>query len=102
MNIYLMYFFIIAITILLFLIIKDKVKALKLTGILTISSSVLLIAIIFIIKIIVNKSVTFINISSITNYIFMKFVYTSVILLTLGLIEILISKYIYRKRKVQG
>ena len=102
MNIYLMYFFTITITILLFLTIKDKIKALKLTGILTISSSILLITLIFIIKIIINSSVTIVNISSITNYIFMKFAYTSIILLILGLSEILISKYIYNKRKTQG
>ena len=55
----------------------------------------------FIIKIMLNTNVTIINISTITNYIFLKFVYTSLILFIIGLIEILISKYIYAKRVPQ-
>lgn len=98
MNIYIMYLLIIIITCLFFIIIKDKLKALKLTGIITLSSSIFLIVLTFIIKIIINSSITFINISNITDYLFMKFVYTSLILLIIGIIEILISKYLNSKR----
>lgn len=102
MMLYFMYLLILALTFVLFIIIKDKSKALKLTGILTISSSLLLISLTFIAKLLLNSSINIINISSITNYIFMKFVYTSIILLTLGLIELFISKYINSRKKARA
>ena len=95
MILYIMYGLIILITIAFFLVIKDKVKALKLTGILTISSAILLIILMLIIKILINNVVTMINISSVTNYLFNKFLYTSLILFLIGLSEIMISKLIY-------
>ena len=98
MNIYLIYFLILILTTIFFIIIKDKIKALRLTGVLTIISSIVLISLIFIIKIILNNNITFINISILTNYLFKKFTYTSLILFILGMIEILISKYILSKR----
>lgn len=98
MNLYLMYFLILILTLIFFALIKDKIKALRLTGILTISSSILLIVLTFIIKIIINTNVTMINISTITNYVFQKFVYTSIILFILGMTEILVSKYIYQRK----
>ena len=98
MNIYLIYFLIIILNIIFFIIIKDKIKALRLTGILTIISSILLIVLTFIIKTILNSNITFINVSILTNYIFKKFTYTSLILFILGIIEILISKYILSRK----
>ena len=100
MNIYIIYLSIIILTFILFILIKDKLKALRLTGILTISSSLLLVVLSFIIKIILNRNITTINISNITNYLFIKFIYTSLILFILGIIEILLSKYIYSKRNI--
>ena len=99
MTLYFMYLLILIITFLLFIIIKDKTKALKLTGI---SSSILLVILTFITKIIINISVTTINISSITNHIFKKFLYTSLILFIIGLAEIMISKYIHTKKRVKA
>ena len=100
MNIYLMYFLIIVITTIIFLLIGDKIKAIRLSGILTISSSILLIITTFIIKIFINNSINFVNLSFITNYLFIKFIYTSIILLIIGLLEILISKYMYKKNTI--
>jgi len=100
MNVYLMYLLILILTSILFLIIKDKKKALKLTGILTISSAILLLTLIFIIRIILNTSVTSINISTITNYLFIEFANTSLILFILGVIEIIISKYIFIRKSI--
>ena len=74
MNLYLIYLSIIILTLIFFILIKDKIKALKLTGILTMSSSILLIILSFIIKIILTSNITTINISTITNYIFVKFI----------------------------
>ncbi len=102
MNIYIMYISIIILTIFFFIIIKDKLKALKLTGILTILSSILLILVSFIIKIMLIKNITTINISNITNYIFRKFISTSLILFIIGLIEILISKHLIRNEINRG
>lgn len=101
MKLYLMYLLIFILTILLFIIIKDKTKALKITGIVTISSALLLIVLTLITKLIVSNTITAINISTITNYLFVKFVYTSLILFIIGLIEILISKYIHTKKVTQ-
>lgn len=99
MSLYIMYGLIILVTILLFIIIKDKIKALRITGILTISSSLLLIVLALIAKFIINTSVTSINLSSITNYLLMKFASTSLVLFVIGLIEIIISKCIYLTKK---
>lgn len=99
MSLYIMYGLIILVTILLFIIIKDKIKALRITGILTISSSLLLIVLALIAKFIINTSVTSINLSSITNYLLMKFASTSLALFVIGLIEIIISKCIYLTKK---
>lgn len=102
MNIYIMYLLIILITVMFFVIIKDKIKALRLTGILTLSSSILLIVLSFIVKIILNSSITSINISVITDYLFIKFVNTSLTLFFVGISEILLSKYIYSKKRVKA
>ena len=99
MSLYIMYGLIILATIILFIIIKDKIKALRITGILTISSSLLLIVLALIAKFIINTSVTSINLSSITNYLLMKFASTSLALFVIGLIEIIISKCIYLTKK---
>jgi len=101
MNIYLLYALTLILTIILFVIIKDKIKALKVTGIITLSSSLFLITLALIVKIILNTNITSINISVITNYIFLKFINTSLTLFIIGLIEILISKYINAKRVPQ-
>lgn len=98
MKLYLMYLLIFVLTSILFIIIKDKIKALKITGIVTISSSILLIVLTLIIKLIITNKFTGINISSITNYLFLRFVYTSLILFVIGIIEIIISKYLISKR----
>lgn len=98
MKLYLMYILILILTGILFIIIKDKTKALKITGIVTLSSSLLLIILTLIAKLIIQNYITSINISTITNYIFIKFVNTSIILFVIGLIKIVISKYIYTKK----
>lgn len=101
MKLYLMYLLIFILTGILFIIIKDKTKALKITGIVTISSSILLILLTLIIKLIINNKFTGINISTIINYLFLRFVYTSLILFIIGIIEIIISKYLISKRVTQ-
>jgi len=101
MKLYLMYLLILILTSILFIIIKDKIKALKITGIVTISSSILLILLTLIIKLIITNKFTGINLSSITNYLFLRFVYTSLILFIIGIIEIITSKYLISKRIIK-
>ena len=99
MSLYIMYGLIIMITLFLFIIIKDKRKAIKTIGILTISSSFLLIILALISKIIINMSITSINLSSVTNFLFIKFINNSLVLFVLGIIEIIISEGINLMRR---
>lgn len=94
MNKYLISILIILVSIIIYIIIKDKIKALNLIGILTVISGVIIITLTFIIKVIINNLIKEINISTLLNYIFIKFIYTSIIICLLGITEITISKYI--------
>lgn len=98
--IYLMYLLILVLTIILIIIIEDKKKALKLTGILTGSSGIILLSLILILKLIIDNSIFVINISSITNNIFNKFLYNSIILFIISLIEIILCKYIKEPKTI--
>lgn len=102
MKLYIMYGLIILVNLIIFIIMKDKIKALRLTGIITLLSAILLIVLSFVAKIIISNSVTAINLSSVVNYLFKKFVNSSLILFLIGLIEIIISKYIYTKKKASA
>ena len=100
MRLYLMYGLIILINIIIIIIMEDKTKALNLTGLITLSSAILLILLSFIAKIIISNTITTINLSNIINYLFKKFIRMSIILFLIGITEIIISKYIYIKKKV--
>lgn len=97
---YLMYLIIVLLTIVLFVLIKDRGKALMITGVITLSSALLLVLLTFVVRIIINSTVTSINISTIISYLFSKFLYSGVILLLIGIVEILLSKYIYSRNFV--
>jgi len=99
MKLYLMYGLIILINIIIIIIMEDKTKALNLTGLIALSSAILLIVLSFIAKIIISNTITTINLSNIINYLFKKFISMSIILFLVGIIEIIISKYIYIKKK---
>ena len=99
MKLYLMYGLIILINIIIIIIMEDKTKALNLTGLIALSSAILLIVLSFIAKIIISNTITTINLSNIINYLFEKFISMSIILFLVGIIEIIISKYIYIKKK---
>ena len=99
MKLYLMYGLIILINIIIIIIMEDKTKALNLTGLIALSSAILLILLSFIAKIIISNTITTINLSNIINYLFKKFISISIILFLIGIIEIIISKYIYIKKK---
>jgi len=83
------------------MIVKDRLKALKITGIITTLSSIVLIVLTLITKIILTATIKSINISSIINYLINNLTYNSIILLIIGLVEILLSKYISTKKIIQ-
>lgn len=91
---YILYFLIFLLTLILVIVVKDKIKVLKLIGLLMVIASFLLLVLIFVVKLVVSYNINFINITSVSNYIFMEFVNVSLILFVIGLIMILISKYI--------
>jgi len=101
MKLYIMYILILILTGILFMIVKDRLKALKITGIITTLSSIVLIVLTLITKIILTATIKSINISSIINYLINKLTYNSIILLIIGLVEILLSKYISTKKIIQ-
>lgn len=101
MSIYLICLLILLLTVLIFIIEKNKWKALKINGLISIISSILLIGVTFIIRSLISISVDFINLTSLVDYIFYKFLIISIILFVIGLIEILVSKY-FINRKIKS
>lgn len=80
-------------TILLYITIKDKVKVLKINGYITTISGIIILLLGGLSKYLVKYYIKEINLSNITNYFLLKFTIVSIILIIIGLIEILLSKY---------
>ena len=90
--------FILLFTILLFIVVKDKTKSLKIHGIIIIISSALMIIFIRIAKTIIELKFKNINISILTNYISINFLEKGLVLIIFGFSEIMISEYIKSKK----
>lgn len=99
MNILYIYLCILIITSIIFVLVKDKVKALTLIGNIAITSSIVLLILSLITKIIVNNYITKINLSVITNYLFKKIMHTNIIIFLIGISCIVASKYIFMTTK---
>ena len=80
--------FIIIITIILYIVTKDKKLVLKLTSEITILSSMLTIIISIVLSYMIKNSTSTINLSVIANTIQNKFIFNSLILMSLGFIEL--------------
>lgn len=80
-------------TILLYITVKDKVKVLKINGYITTISGIIILLLGDLSKYLVKYYIKEINLSNITNYFLLKFTIVSIILIIIGLIEILLSKY---------
>lgn len=93
---YILIFLILLIIIILALIIKNKVLLFKTYSLTFFSSGIFMILISFIIKYLVKRNITFININKISNIITNKFIYISLIFIVLSIILYLIS-FIYKK-----
>lgn len=100
MNIYIIYLVIILVTILLYFLVKDKKEFINKLGVATTISSIIVLVLGFILKLSLNTFLSNFNTTKITSQIFSKFTYNSIILLITGLIELLISK-IMHKRKIK-
>lgn len=98
MKIILMYLMIMIISLIIFLLIKDKHKSFKILGTITITSAILIILLVFIVNLIIKNNINFINISVITNYLLKEYAINSLYLLIIGVIELIISKYLYLKQ----
>ena len=96
---YIIYFLPIFITCILLVIIKDNKKAIKISGILSILSGVFILTISLIFNLIITNYINMINLFQVKSFILNKFYYNSIILLTIGIIELLISKYIIKPNK---
>lgn len=84
------------IIIILALIIKNKVLLFKTYSLTFFISGIFMILISFIIKYLIKRNITFININKISNIITNKFIYISLIFIVLSIILYLIS-FIYKK-----
>ncbi len=93
---YVLIFLILLIIIILALIIKNKVLLFKTYSLTFFISGIFMILISFIIKYLVKRNITFININKISNIITNKFIYISLIFIVLSIILYLIS-FIYKK-----
>lgn len=93
---YILIFLILLIIIILALIIKNKVLLFKTYSLTFFISGIFMILISFIIKYLVKRNITFININKISNIITNNFIYISLIFIVLSIILYLIS-FIYKK-----
>ena len=81
---------------------KDINKIIKIESIVLILSGYLMIILNYILKIVINRKITYINISKITNIIFKKCINRGLILITFGSILLIIYTFIsiYNKRRI--
>ena len=98
MMLYIIYFIIILITLLLYLLVKDKKEFINKLGKTMIISGIIVLFFGIGISIILNKFLNNFNITKISSLILQKFIYNSILLLVVGLLEIFISKILTKKK----
>lgn len=97
--IYVIYVLTILITIILYFITENKKDFVNKLGKVTIISSIIVLLIGLISNIILNNTLNSFNITRITALIFRKFIYNSILLAVVGIIEIFISN-VMKKREI--
>ena len=100
MNIYIIYILIILVTIILYFLVKNKKKFMKKIGITTIISGLITLLLGVISNIALNTFLNNFNITRISSILLQQFIYSSLFLLVVGLIEVFISK-IMNKKKIE-
>ena len=98
--IYIIYILIILVTIILYFLVKDKKEFLKKIGITTIVSGLITLLLGVISNIALNTFLNNFNITRITAILLQQFIYSSLFLLVVGLMELFISK-IMNKKKIE-
>lgn len=99
MTMYLFYILITLLVVALFFLVKDKKELTSKLGIIGITSSISLIVIGLILKLLFNTFLNKFNITKISSLIFNKFLHISLFLLVIGLIMFIISKLLNRNNK---
>lgn len=97
--IYILYIVMFLSLVLLFMLIKDKVKLLKIISITTSISGILLIIIGYMIKILIHSKIKFINISIISSLIFNNFLVKGLLMILIGLLTVILYKVIIIKKR---
>lgn len=94
---YIIYGLIILITIILYFLVEDKKEYLSKLGKTTIISGIITISLGLSIKLFLSTFLNNFNIVKISSLVFEKFIYNSIILLVIGIVEIIISKLLSKK-----
>ena len=97
--IYIIYGTTILITIILYFLVENKKSFLNKIGIATILAAVSVLIIGLMSNMLLNNNLNNFNITKITSIIFRKFIYNSILLLVVGIIEIFISKLMKKTSK---
>lgn len=95
---YMIYGLIIIITIILYFLVRDKKEFINKLGKIMIISGIILLFLGLIINILLNTFLNNFDVIKISSLIFKKFIYNSIILLGVGLIGLLISIIINKRR----
>ena len=95
--IYILYIVMFISLILLFMLIKDKIKLLKVISITTSVSGILLIIISYMIKILINSKIRFVNMSIISSYIFNNFLIKRMIMIIISILLLILKEIIIKK-----
>lgn len=98
--IYIIYVLIILVTIILYFLVKDKKRFLRKIGITTIISGLITLVLGFILNISLNNFLNNFNITKISSLLLQQFVWSTILLLLLGSIELIFSKLI-NKNKIE-
>lgn len=96
--IYIIYLLIILVTIILYFLVKEKKEFLRKLGITSIVSGLIILILGFISNIALNTFLNNFNTTRITTLLLQQFIYNSIFLLVIGVVEIFISKIIKKKK----
>lgn len=94
---YIVYLLIILLTIILFVLVKDKLSILKIVGIILMSSGILITLLAITIKILIKTTIYYINLNKVSNIILNNFLIISIIFILSGLFSYIMYKILLPK-----
>lgn len=98
---YIVYLLIILLMVLLFILVKDKISILKIIGITLISSGVLTALLAVTIKVLIKKTIYYINLSKVTSIILSDFLIISITFILSGLFSYIMYKILRTKETIK-